>query len=153
MRHVITRDASPYPASTLEISGFRCSLIRERRSLAPLRRRLSNSVRPLLSLSKSVRPLLSIEQLIRNSHPQARCLTGIQRISPPRTVGMIAKRRFCVNCRDRPKTQIPHRVCKHGAESRIAHHSKANLFPRFWTVDDIAVRADGNLVRQLALRW
>ena len=40
----------------------------------------------------------------------------LRRISP-RTLGMIAKRRFCVNCRDRQKTQIPHRVCKHGAES------------------------------------
>ena len=44
--------------------------------------------------------------LIRNSHPQARCLTGIQRISPPRTLGMIAKRRFCVNCRARPNWRV-----------------------------------------------
>ena len=79
--------------------------IRERRSLAPLRRRLSNSVRPLLSLSKSVRPLLSIKQLIRNSHPQSDAPRAIQRMSPPRTVGMMANRRFCVNCRDRPPSE------------------------------------------------
>ena len=47
MRHVITRDAFPYPAFTLEISGFSESSIRERRSLAPLRRR-GRSPRPTI---------------------------------------------------------------------------------------------------------
>ena len=51
----------------------------------------------------------------------------------PRTVGMIANRRFCVNgapaqtgtrCRTlSAKTQIPRRVCKHGTES--AHYRNA----------------------------
>ena len=46
-----------------------------------------------------------------------------------------SSRRFCVNCRARPtgtkcptlsaKTQIPHRVCKHGAES--THYRNAFL--------------------------
>ena len=47
MRHVITRDASPYVASLLEISGFSFGSIRERRSLAPLRRR-GRSPRPTI---------------------------------------------------------------------------------------------------------
>ena len=52
----------------------------------------------------------------------------------------------------RAKKQIPHRVCKHGAES-MHTCSKRHLLPGQRSADDIAVRADGNLVRQLALRW
>ena len=82
--YVITRDASPYFASLLEISGFSQSSIRERRSLAPLRRR-AEDVAPYHWAPTSVC------HLIRNSPPAARCTAGIQRISPPRTGRMIAQ--------------------------------------------------------------
>ena len=88
-------DALPYPAFALEITSFRYSSIRERRSLAPLRRR-----------SRSDAPYhwtpVSQCRLIRNSPPAIHWASRvIQRMSPPRTVGMIAKRRFCVNWRRR----------------------------------------------------
>ena len=90
-------DALPYSALSLEISGFSYSSIRERRSLAPLRACQRHAARGR-GYGKD---------LIRDSHPQARCLTGIQRISPPRTLGMIAKRRFCVNCRSQNANSAP----------------------------------------------
>ena len=43
-------------------------------------------------------------RLIRNSRPQSDAPRVIQRMSAPRTVGMIAKRRRCVNGRNRLKT-------------------------------------------------
>ena len=42
--------------------------------------------------------------------------------------------------------------CKHGAES-MHTCSIRHLLPGQRSADDIAVRADGNLVQQLALRW
>ena len=65
-------------------------------------------------------------------------------IAAPAQTGMMS---------DTPRQmQIPHRICKHGAES-MHTCSKRHLFPGQRSADDIAVRADGNLVRQLALRW
>ena len=46
MRHVNTRDASPYCALLLEISGFSEGPIRERRSLTPLGARANANIAP-----------------------------------------------------------------------------------------------------------
>ena len=46
MRHVITRDAFPYCALLLEISGFSEGPIRERRSPAPLDARVNANIAP-----------------------------------------------------------------------------------------------------------
>ena len=81
MRHVIARDASPYVASLLEISGFSQGSIRERRSLGsasacqrlPPRRRQYGV------------------GLIRNHRPQSDAPRAIQRMSPLQTSDSIAR--------------------------------------------------------------
>ena len=102
MRHVITRDASPYFALYLENSQF------------SLKARYVNDVHlPRFGgAPRTSRPTIGHQPRLATLYGTATRdpwgTTGIQRISPPRTLGMIAKRRFCVNCRARLKTQIPH---------------------------------------------
>ena len=58
---------------------------------------------------------------------------------------------FCVNCRVRLKTRISDRVCKQCGTMHVS--SKRLLLPGHRSADDIAVRTNWDLVRQLALRW
>ena len=103
----ITRDGIPVFALVLKSSGF------------SFKARYVNDVhlpRFGLSTADATRTSrLRFTRLYTRQPPAARCTTGIQRIShrasallrklgfasadSPRTVGMIAKRRFCVNCR------------------------------------------------------
>ena len=86
MRHVITHDAPPYPALALEISGFSYGLIRERRSLIPLRRRHDRNPSPtIFGRAKT----LSRHHLIRNCRPQPDAPRVIQRLSRPSNGNMI----------------------------------------------------------------
>ena len=76
---------------------------------------------------------------------------------------MIAKRRFCVNCRVAPKlaTSVQNAVPKRKFRAAFANTARNNvrqlkkplLLPGQRSADDIAMRANGNLIRQLALRW
>ena len=104
MRHVITRDASPYSAFVLENFRFSAKARYVNDVHLPRFDRLLHSTF-CNRRSDLVLQLLHgfTNQFYTEQPPVVRCTTGIQRISPPRTLGMIAKRRFCVNCRARPK--------------------------------------------------
>ena len=134
------------PLFSLEISGFFQGSIRERRSLAPLRRRSRSDTPYHWTPASQCR-------LIRNSHPQPDALRAIQRMSPPRTVGMIANRRRRVNGRARPKRKFRTAFANTARNLRKYVNSQTNSLPYRWTADDITVRTDGDFIWQLALRW
>ena len=95
--------SSPTLRQYLEISRFSESSIRERRSLAPLQRR-GRSPRP--TIGRKSRHTTLYGTATRN--PLG--ITGIQRISPPRTGQMIAQTALRVNLSTRPKgmSSVPH---------------------------------------------
>ena len=115
---MITRDASPYPASTLEISGFRCSLIRERRSLAPLRRRVDAATG--MSPPRLKPPYTELATRSPMHYGRFKGFLPSNSWNDSTNGGgasMAAPAQTGTRCPTRSaKTQIPHRVCKHGAE-------------------------------------
>ena len=107
MRHVIAHDGIPVFALVLKSSGFSLKARYVNDVHLPRFDRLHHLTFCNRRSDLVLQLLLGFTtRFYTEQPPAARCTTGIQRISPPRTLGMIAKRRFCVNRRSRDAQSV-----------------------------------------------
>ena len=122
---MIARDAFPYVAFQLEISGFSQGSIRERRSPGPA----SAAVAGRRALPRNAPS--SRLNLIRNLRPRPDAPRVIQRMSPLRTFGIIAQRIVMRQLPQSPEARFILPLCNHLGRSSRPTQTSFQLSTRF----------------------